>query len=226
VWFLIAVGAALLLAFGLHTLFPEALRLEQSRMSLVYYAVWLGVIGSAILATFRQRWGQAARYGVAWVLILLALIAAYAYRTDLKEMAMRTGAAIVPGTAVEIAPGEIVLEASADGHFYVNAAVDGVSVRFLVDTGASGLALAAADARRLGFDPDALDYFLPVQTANGETLAARVTLREVRLGSIVFEGVPAAVMPPGALVTSLLGMAFLERFSGFEIAGDRLVLRR
>jgi aspartyl protease family protein len=163
---------------------------------------------------------------VAWLLILLALIAAYAYRADLKEMAMRTGAAIVPGTAVEITPGEVVLQASADGHFYANATVDGMSVRFLVDTGASGLALAAADARRLGFDPDALDYFLPVQTANGESLAARVTLGEVRLGSIVFERVPAAVMPPGALATSLLGMAFLARLSGFEIAGDRLVLRR
>jgi hypothetical protein len=61
VWFLIAVGGALLLALGLHALFPEALRPEQSRMALVYYVVWLGMIGSAILATFRQRWSLATR---------------------------------------------------------------------------------------------------------------------------------------------------------------------
>ena len=219
------IGVAVL-AFGLHLLFPEALRLEQNRMSLVYYVVWIAVIGSAILATFRQRWSEAVKYGVVWFLILLAVIAAYAYRNDLEQVALRVGAAIVPGMAVETTPGEVVLRASADGHFYANATVDGVAVRFLVDTGASGIALSAEDARRIGFDPGALDYFLPVTTANGEALAARVTLAEVRLGSIAFEGVPAAVMPPGALATSLLGMAFLERLRSFEIAGDRLVLRR
>jgi aspartyl protease family protein len=214
------------LAFGLHTLFPDALRLEQNRMSLVYYVVWIAVIGSTILVTFRQRWSQAVKYGVVWFLLLLVVIAAYAYRNDLEQIALRVGAAIVPGTAVETTPGEVVLQASVDGHFYANASVDGVSVRFLVDTGASSIALSAADARRIGFDPAALDYFLPVTTANGEALAARVTLDEIRLGSIAFTRVPAAVMPPGALATSLLGMAFLERLSGFEIAGDRLLLRR
>jgi aspartyl protease family protein len=214
------------LAFGLHTLFPDALRLEQNRMSLVYYVVWIAVIGSAILVTFRQRWSQAIKYGVVWFLLLLVVIAAYAYRNDLEQVALRVGAAIVPGMAVETTPGELVLQAGADGHFYAHASVDGVSVRFLVDTGASSIALSAADARRIGFDPAALDYLLPVTTANGEALAARVTLDEIRLGSIALTRVPAAVMPPGALATSLLGMAFLERLSGFEITGDRLVLRR
>ena len=225
-WILVLLVLVAGLAFGLHTLFPDALRLEQNRMSLVYYVVWIAVIGSAILVTFRQRWSQAIKHGVVWFLLLLVVIAAYAYRDDLEQVALRVGAAIVPGMAVETTPGEVVLQASADGHFYANAAVDGVSVRFLVDTGASSIALAAADARRIGFDPAALDYFLPVTTANGEALAARVTLNEIRLGSIAFTRVPAAVMPPGALATSLLGMAFLERLSGFEIAGDRLVLRR
>ena len=134
--------------------------------------------------------------------------------------------AIVPGMAVETAPGEVVLRAAADGHFYAHAVVDGVPVRFLVDTGASSIALSAADARRLGIDPEGLHYFLPVTTANGSALAARVTLGEVRLGSIAFENVTAAVMPPGALDRSLLGMSFLDRLGGFEISGDRLILRR
>jgi aspartyl protease family protein len=139
---------------------------------------------------------------------------------------LRVAGAIVPGLAVAGNPGEVVLQASADGHFYANATVDGVSVRFLVDTCASSITLSAEDARRIGFDPGALEYFLPVTTANGEALAARVTLDQVRLGSIAFEGVTAAVMPPGAPAISLRGMAFFERLSGVEIAGDRLVLRR
>ena len=213
------------LALGLHALFPDALLLEHNRMALVYYLVWMVVIGSAILMTFRQRWSQALKYGIAWALILLVVVAAYAYRGDFQQVALQVAAAIVPGMAVETAPGEMVLRAGADGHFYANATVDGVAVRFMVDTGASSIALSAADARRVGFDPDALDYFLPVTTASGTALAARVTLDEVRLGSIAVPGVMAAVMPPGTLDRSLLGMSFLARLSGFEIAGDRLILR-
>ena len=220
---LVVVGA---LALGLHMLFPDALRLEHNRMSLVYYLVWIAVIGSAILMTFRQRWSQAVKHAIAWALILLVVIAAYAYKDDLEQVAMQVAAAVVPGLAVETAPGEVVLRASADGHFYANATVDGVAVRFLVDTGASSITLSAADARRVGFDPEALDYFLPVTTASGSALAARVRLDEVRLGSIGLQNVTAAVMPPGTLDRSLLGMSFLDRLSAFEVAGDRLVLRR
>lgn len=225
-WLLILLAVVGGVAFGLHMLFPDALRLEHNRMSLVYYVVWIVVIGSAILMTFRQRWSQAVKYGFAWILILLVVIAAYAYKDDFKRVALRVAAVIVPGMAVEIAPGEVALRASQDGHFYANATVNGVSVRFLVDTGASSIALSAEDAGRLGFDPANLEYFLPVTTANGRALAARVTLDEVRLGSIAFAHVTAAVMPPGALDRSLLGMSFLDRLSGFELAGDRLVLRR
>jgi aspartyl protease family protein len=166
---LVVVGT---LALGLHMLFPDALRLEHNRMSLVYNLVWIVVIGSAILMTFRQRWSEAVKYAVAWALILLVVIAAYAYRDDLEQAAMQVAAAVVPGLAVETAPGEVVLRASADGHFYANATVDGVAIRFLVDTGASSITLSAADARRVGFDPEALDYFLPVTTASGAALAA------------------------------------------------------
>ena len=224
-WLLILLVVVGGLALGLHTLFPDALQREHNRMALVYYLVWMVVIGSAILMTFRQRWSQALKYAVAWALILLVVVAAYAYRSDFKQVALQVAAAIVPGMAIETAPGEVVLRAGADGHFYANATVDGVAIRFMVDTGASSIVLSAADARRLGFDPEALDYFLPVTTASGSALAARVALDEVRLGSIGVSGVAAAVMPPGTLDRSLLGMSFLARLSGFEIAGDRLILR-
>lgn len=225
-WLLILLGVIGAIAFGLHTLFPDALRLDQNRMSLVYYVTWIVIAGSAIVVTFRQRWSDAVKHGIAWILILLVLVAAYAYKDDFKQVALRIAAAIVPGMAVETAPGEVALRASADGHFYANATINGVAMRLMVDTGASSIALSAADARRLGFDPEALDYFLPVTTANGPTFAATVTLDEIRLGSIAFGPIGASVMPPGALERSLLGMSFLERLSGFEIAGDRLILRR
>lgn len=225
-WLLILLAVVGALAFGLHAIFPDALRLEHNRMALVYYLTWVVVAGGAILLTFRQRWGDALRHGVAWVLILLVLVAGYAYKGELEQVALRVAAAVVPGMVVETAPGEVVLRAGADGHFYANVTINGVDMRLLVDTGATSVALAAADARRVGFDPDTLDYLMPVTTANGPAFAAMVTLDEIRLGSIAFGPVGAAVMPPGALERSLLGMSFLQRLSGFEIAGDRLILRR
>lgn len=225
-WLLILLAVVGAIAFGLHTWFPDALRLEHNRMSLVYYVTWIVLAGGAILVTFRQRWSEAVKHGMAWILILLVLVAAYAYRDDFKQVALRVAAVIVPGMAVETAPGEVVLRASADGHFYANATINGVAMRLMVDTGASSIALSAADAERLGFDPESLDYDLPVTTANGAGLAAPVMLNEVRLGSIAFARVGASVMPPGTLDRSLLGMSFLKRLSGFEFAGDRLVLRR
>jgi aspartyl protease family protein len=226
VWILVPLIVVLGVAFGLHTLFPDTLQVEQNRMSLVYYLVWIVLIGSAILMTFRQRWREAFKYGIAWILILLAVVGAYAYRDDVEAVAMRVAAAIVPGMAVGTAPGEVALHASADGHFYANVTIDGVPMRLMVDTGASSIALSAEDARRIGIDPRSLDYVLPVTTANGPALAAGVTLDEVRLGDIVFERVAASVMPPGTLDRSLLGMSFLSRLSRFEIAGDHLLLRR
>lgn len=224
-WLLVPLAVLGALALGLHTLFPDALRLEENRMSLVYYLAWMAIIGSAILFTFRQRWAEALKHAVAWLLILLALVAGYAHRDELERAALRMAAAVVPGMAVETAPGEVVLRRGADGHFYANATINGVAIRLMVDTGASTIALSAADARRVGIDPEVLDYFLPVTTANGQTFAAAVTLDEIRLGSIAFGPIGASVLPEGALERSLLGMSFLDRLSGFEIAGDRLILR-
>jgi predicted aspartyl protease len=94
-WLLILLALVGALVLGLHMLFPDALRLEHNRMSLVYYLAWIVVIGSAILMTFRQRWSDALKYGVAWTLILLVVIAAYAYRDDLRRAALQVAAAVV-----------------------------------------------------------------------------------------------------------------------------------
>ena len=75
------------------------------------------------------------------------------------------------------------------GQFFTQARVNSGSVRFLVDTGASAVALTLEDARRSGFDPHALDYDVPVDTANGRTYAARVRLDEVRIGGIRLDNI-------------------------------------
>lgn len=97
------------------------------------------------------------------------------------------------------------------GHFQTNVQVDGRAIDFLVDTGASSVALRESDAARLGIHPSARDYNVMIQTANGTGKAARVRLNRVELKGITIYDVQAVVVPDAALSTNLLGMSFLSR---------------
>ena len=98
-----------------------------------------------------------------------------------------------------------------NGHFEVEARVDGRRLDFIVDTGATHIALRESDAARLGIRPVPRDYTVRVNTANGEGRAARVELRSVEIGGIVVRDLPAFVHPDEALSVNLLGMSFLSR---------------
>lgn len=127
--------------------------------------------------------------------------------------------------AVGATPGDASISRSPDGHYWAQATVDGRAVRFLVDTGASQVALTQADARRLGLAPERLTYDVPVRTASGEARAAAVTLRSVSVSGARVDGVEALVVREG-LETSLLGMTYLGRLSRFEATPRALILRR
>lgn len=99
-----------------------------------------------------------------------------------------------------------------------------MEVVFLVDTGATGVAITDDDARRIGVNMERLDYRVNVSTANGRAQAAPITIREFNLPNNSFSNVPALVMQSGG--RSLLGMEILEEFRSVEIRGDQLILRR
>lgn len=113
---------------------------------------------------------------------------------------------------------------AADGHYWANADVNGSAVRFLVDTGATAVALTATDAQRLGLDLAKLSYGVPVTTADGKTMAAQVKLRSVTIAGARVENVDALVLKSG-LETSLLGMSYLGRLSSFEATRTALILK-
>jgi aspartyl protease family protein len=117
----------------------------------------------------------------------------------------------------------VTLKADARGHFLADGQVNGGSIRFLVDTGATLIALPAADARRLG-----IDYLKgqrgTVQTAGGPASAYKVTLDTVRVGDIAINQVDAVVIDAD-LPFALLGMSFLNR-TEMKRAGETMVLIR
>ncbi len=113
---------------------------------------------------------------------------------------------------------------SSDGHFWANGDVNGSQVRFLVDTGATAVALTPADARRLGYDLHGLNYGYRVVTATGQTRAAAVRLASVTVAGARLENVDALVIEKG-LDTSLLGMTYLGRLASFQATRQSLILQ-
>ncbi len=188
-------------------------------------------IGSSLFVSYRGRAGLAARQAATWLAIALAIMVVYTYRFEFAQLGGRLAGEILPGRPIETMSRSddgarvVAITAQRGGQFTVEALVDGTHVRMLADTGATQIALTHKDARRIGFDPGALNFTVRISTANGIALAAPVTLKSVSVGGIEVRNARALVTRPGLLTSSLLGMSYLGRIGSFEISGGRLVLR-
>ena len=119
-----------------------------------------------------------------------------------------------------------IVPRDARGHFLVDARVDGRLINFMVDTGASVIALTVSDAARLGIHPAQRDFTVEVRTANGSVRAAPARLDKVEVGDLIVRDVAAVILPDGALSDNLLGLSFLSRLRRFEYSDGRLVLEQ
>jgi aspartyl protease family protein len=167
---------------------------------------------------------------VTWLALGLGLVTLYAYRDDVMPIAARVVGELLPGTAMTVEESsngvaEVRIRRRLDGHFNATVEVNGKPISMIVDTGASSIVLTPRDARKVGIDTNALTYAIPVLTANGRTMAARVRLDQVAIGPLDRTKVEALVAKPGALTQSLLGMSFLSRLRSYEFSGDFLTLR-
>ncbi len=148
-------------------------------------------------------------------------------RYDDGDQASRSSVHRLSAQAPEFASsskgGALVLERAADGHFYADVAVNNRTLRMMVDTGASTIALTAEDARRAGI-PTSLSMNLAVGEGAGGTVYGDVArLSSVRLGKVSARDLPVVVIKGGS--QSLLGQSFLRQFKSVNIEGDHMVLR-
>lgn len=133
--------------------------------------------------------------------------------------------ALLTGLAGPALAGSETLKLAPNGHFMAAAEINGRSLTVMVDTGASAVALSFEDARRVGLRPAGADFTVPVATANGTVMAARVVVRRIAIGGVRVADVEGLVLPDGALGVSLLGMSFLARLESFKVENGALHLR-
>ena len=189
----------------------------------VYLSVLLLVVAASYIVGNSSRLKDFRAFAV-WSGIIATLVLIYSFRDDGLLLWQRFAASTVPGYFME-SDGELVLMRSQNGMFEVKAKVNGTSVTFMFDTGASAVALTAKDAENAGIRLLESDYTSRVQTANGEARAAEVTLDTLQIGNLTEQNVKALVAKPGAMDQSLLGHSFLDRLSSYEVKGDKLTLR-
>jgi len=191
--------------------------------SLAYKLAILVFLGAAVLTMFRERFTQTITAALLWVVVGLVLVIGYSYRFELGNVADRVMAELIPGHV--ISHGRTVEVARTNsGDFDISARVNGVHVAMVLDTGASSVVLTQQDAKAIGLPLEVLNYTVSIDTANGRTRAAQVTLDRLAVGGLEERSVEALIVQPGQLRTSLLGMSFLNRLQSWQVSGDRLVL--
>ncbi|MCA0928737.1 retropepsin-like aspartic protease family protein [Ruegeria profundi] len=186
------------------------------------HLVYLVVLGAAVVFWFvsqnRQSLNKTVQQAMAWVFIFVGAIAVVGLWDDIRSTVGPAPQMTITGEAIEV-------PRAYDGHYYLPVLVNGEPITFLVDTGASQIVLSEQDARRIGIDPEQLNYLGRAFTANGEVRTAPVRLDSLELGPIIDKGVSAWVNE-GDLRQSLLGMDYLHRFSNIQFTDGRLILSR
>lgn len=147
------------------------------------------------------------------------------YRTALERQRQAATIAAASESKSSIHSRAAFIEREADGHYWTRADVGGTEVKFMVDTGASIVALTYRDAQRLGLKPEGLTYDSEIRTAGGLTYGAPIILDSIRIGRVEIEHVSAVILRSD-LEQSLLGMSFLGELNSYEFRRGQLIIRQ
>jgi aspartyl protease family protein len=226
---MIFIGLALLIAAGLALMISadagSLIGLSQTQTAQLIPLVVILIIFAGGVFSRPHRFRELAGGLFLWAGIFAVALVTYAYRDELTGVLGRVAGEFQPGVAlIDSEGGTATFRRGMGGHFEVNATVNGHTTPMVFDTGASAVVLTLADAEAAGIDTEDLRYSVPVSTANGRGMAARVRLDTLLVGGIERRNVVAFVADEGALETSLLGMTFLETLTRYSVTQNSLEL--
>ena len=201
--------------------FPYAMNQPDQIMRIVYLLLLILLVTGGSGMIRRMRGAQAVRDAMLWLGIILVLVLGYSFHNEIRTS--RLGAALVPSRIQKTNDGGLSIELAQDGHFHMEAEVNGVVINFMVDTGASDIVLSPQDAKSAGFPVETLNYSRAYHTANGTGSGAPVIIKTMMVGAVTLTDVPASVNA-APLENSLLGMTFLQQFREYRVNGDTLTL--
>ena len=186
------------------------------------YLIGVLVLVVSALAVRRIPIAQGLKMFVGWVLIFGAAFVVFTLKDEFLALGNRVLLETRGGVVQETAGGEIRIRQAPDGHFWVDAEVNGEEVRFLVDSGATTTSISGDTARRVGVEPGGGRAL--VQTANGVVAVRRGRAQSLKVGPIEREDVAVHISDAFGDM-NVIGMNFLSTLSGWSVEGRTLVLR-
>ncbi|MEK6540662.1 MAG: TIGR02281 family clan AA aspartic protease [Pseudomonadota bacterium] len=183
--------------------------------------VIVSIIGS--LVARRMQWGQVARYATAWAAIFALVYSLFLFRTEFTQIWQRASTDLTGSGAITVSGARAILHRNEDGHFWIDAKVNGNDVRFLVDSGATITTISADTAAQLRLSASTAAFPIVVETANGMANSWPLGEANIVVGTITVNGV-ALHMSEQRDGVNLLGMNWLNRLQRWEVHGDEMVL--
>jgi aspartyl protease family protein len=188
---------------------------------LIYALIVLVIVASGLFAR-RLPLGQTVKYVLAWVGIFAIGFVLFSFRGEAGRVWQRLSADFRPNDP-QVQDGTVRITRGEDGHFHVNADVNGHEVRFLIDSGATTTAMTASAATSAGVETAVNDFPVMIDTANGSTEAKRARIKSFSVGPINRADFPVLVSDSFG-DTNMLGMNFLDTLKGWRVEGETMIL--
>jgi len=184
--------------------------------NIIYTLVLLSFLVSGLFIRSNSSKIKMLKHISVWLGIIFIGVVLYGFKNQVIKSFLPYEPIITNGNKFEI-------QKSSNGHFYLTVKINKKSVLFMVDTGASQTTLSLKDANRIGINIGNLKFNTPYSTANGVIYGASTKISEIKIANLIFQDVWVSINRNG-MGTSLLGMNFLDKFKGYAVLNDRLII--
>ena len=195
---------------------------EDQNINLIFAIGALVLVASALFSR-RLGLGEIIRTALAWVAIFAVFIVAFSYQHEILAVWNRVAGEVTGTNEQRVVGDTLRIRQSADGHFWANATVNELPVRFLIDSGATTTAMTLRTAKTAGIEISNSPFPVILSTANGSVEAQRGLIQSLQIGSMVAKDLPVVVAEEFG-DANVIGMNFLSQLKSWRVEGRVMIM--
>lgn len=195
---------------------------EDQNINLVFAIGALVLVASALFSR-RMGFGEIIRTALAWVAIFAVFIVGFSYQNEILAVWNRVSGEVTGSNQQLVIGDTLRIRQSVDGHFWANATVNQMPVRFLIDSGATTTAMTLRTAQNAGIEISDSPFPIILSTANGSVEAQRGKIQSLQIGSMVAKDLPVVVAEEFG-DSNVIGMNFLSQLKSWRVEGREMIL--
>ncbi|GAB5481509.1 MAG: hypothetical protein Pars92KO_12660 [Parasphingorhabdus sp.] len=195
---------------------------EDQNINLVFAIGALVLVASALFSR-RIGLGEIVRTALSWVAIFAIFIVAFSYQHEIVGVWNKVTGELTGANEQQVVGGTLKIRRSLDGHYWADAEVNGMPVRFLIDSGATTTAMTLKTARAANIDINEGGFPTYLNTANGTVEAQRGSIQSLKVGPMTALDLPVVVAEAFG-DSNVLGMNFLSEMKSWRVEGREMIL--